>query len=188
MGDIVLSSLEKQRALRIVENNSRLQELGLLQSRSLECAFGAAEREVSRRPRGTAAAAAAATSADATRPTEAARRSRRLQGANTENDGIHTSAHSRVEVTARRVVPPDLAALVAAGDDEKMDRYNIMRVHSMSDKALKTRIHRIQRVDKLISFIKVLDAVHKPELVEEARQALAALMGVGCTRASCEPD
>jgi hypothetical protein len=40
--------------------------------------------------------------------------------------------------------------------DPGLDAHNIMRVRSMSDRALQTRIWKIQRVDKLQSFIKVL--------------------------------
>lgn len=47
----------------------------------------------------------------------------------------------------------------------------------MSDAALQRRIWKIRRVDKLHSFIQVLDACGMAALAAEAREALAAMTG-----------
>lgn len=49
------------------------------------------------------------------------------------------------------------------------------RLRTMSHQALRTRIHKIRRADKLESFVRVLEASGEEELAEEARQALRAL-------------
>ncbi|KAL4447712.1 hypothetical protein ABPG75_004931 [Micractinium tetrahymenae] len=59
----------------------------------------------------------------------------------------------------------------------QLDEHNLMRIRSMSEKALRTRIWRIQRVDKLRSFIQMLDACSMAELAAEARRALRQMCG-----------
>lgn len=49
----------------------------------------------------------------------------------------------------------DLAVLEAGGGDPSIDSHNLMRIRSMSEKALRTRIWKITRVDKLHSFVLV---------------------------------
>lgn len=52
-------------------------------------------------------------------------------------------------------VQVDLAVLEAGGGDPSIDSHNLMRIRSMSEKALRTRIWKITRVDKLHSFVQV---------------------------------
>lgn len=56
---------------------------------------------------------------------------------------------------ARPPVARAVSSMPSGGDDPGLDAHNVMRVKSMSDRALQTRIWKIRRVDKLQSFIKV---------------------------------
>ncbi|KAI3424892.1 hypothetical protein D9Q98_008276 [Chlorella vulgaris] len=57
----------------------------------------------------------------------------------------------------------------------KLDQQNADRVKGMSDTALRARLRKMKQVDKLTSFIKVLEAYGKTDIADAAREVLADL-------------
>ncbi|EFN52271.1 expressed protein [Chlorella variabilis] len=176
---------EEARRRRMLRNEAVLQQLGLLENPM----SGAAEQQRSqaaeqrRAARQWRQAAPAAPAGEQQVAAEPPRRSRRLQGEGAENAGANWGARpsEREQPRCARVWQPvqvDLAALEGGGSQE-LHAHNVMRVRSMSDRALQTRIWKIRRADKLHSFIKVLEACGKEELAAEAQQALEAMVGCG---------
>lgn len=149
---------EQERAARIKRNRAVLHDLGLSTNLIDDAAAAAAKRNASSRKQ--AAAAKRATAApEAAPPPE--RRSRRLQGGPAppldptcgggEEGGDGDEGQRRLRA-ARAAAS---ARLAAATDDAGLTEHNLHRVRTMTDKALQTRIWKIQRVDKLRSFIQV---------------------------------
>ncbi|GAB4821289.1 hypothetical protein N2152v2_008335 [Parachlorella kessleri] len=141
-----LLSYEEQREQRIERNRLVLAELGLLNNpicgTAQQKGRGGGRKEPPR-PQRTAAAAAA---------TEGVRKSRRLQ---------------QQEAELPEALIPTSDAVEGSGANR-----SCKRVLTMSDRALQTRIWKIRRIDKLQSFVKVLEAHGKTELAAEATQAL----------------
>lgn len=65
--------------------------------------------------------------------------------------------------------------------------HNLMRCSTMSDRALLTRIRRISNLEKLASFVRVLEALGKADLAAEARAALNQLTSGGGSSSSKGP-
>ncbi|CAL8470667.1 g10209 [Coccomyxa elongata] len=58
---------------------------------------------------------------------------------------------------------------------DALDQHNLFRINTMSEAALRRRIYKIQRSDKLQSFVEILRMKGLLELAEEALEALHSL-------------
>lgn len=156
------NALEQQRHERIKLNNAKLAAIGLLPRQQPAKRPRPRQKETVERP-----AAAQA------------RQSARLQNIAPEHAPAREEQKARLMVGQHRP-----AALRMPQSEEEQQEYdaalrqhNTYRLQTMSDKALQARIHRIRNVDKMRSFIEVLETTGKVELAEEAKDALHNLLG-----------
>ncbi|KAL4424400.1 hypothetical protein ABPG77_005643 [Micractinium sp. CCAP 211/92] len=170
---------EEERRQRILRNQAVLQNLGLVEHPlGARAAQQPQQRRAAERQQCEPAAAEAA---------EPKRRSRRLRGEHVELPSLQRFADEQENTPAHplcravREVVRDGGGGISSrcnhAGEEQLDQHNLMRIRSMSEKALRTRIWRIQRVDKLRSFIQMLEACGMAALAAEARRALRQMCG-----------
>ncbi|GMH33930.1 hypothetical protein BSKO_01764 [Bryopsis sp. KO-2023] len=105
----------------------------------------------------------------------ACRRSKRLRGERV--DGLPSDSGTR-KPSLRRVTRSQTNY---KRTDVDMYNYSLMRLQSMSETALATRINKLQRIDKVEAFIEVCKDYERTNLLKLAQQRLSEML----TGSSC---
>lgn len=156
---------ERERFERIKRNRLVLKELGLWDDNQPQ-AHALKDENGQKKARRNADAKAAKLE----QPSVPVRRSRRLEGQEASDQLPERVPESRVRV----LLPQQPRQDADAQDYHDLNNY---RLATMSEEALRRRIWKIRKPNKLASFIKVLRGSDHEQLAAEAEEALQQLQG-----------
>lgn len=169
-----INEYEQQRIVRIAENQAKLQSLGLRGA----VKFLSGSSEASGRHR-IAVNSKAVIKAGRTRQASLPRRSARIRQEPAPTHRLRRGSADSTRSTSARVYRSPPSGVPGPNQGSFAD-LNQHRIATMSETALRNRIHKIRNVPKMCNFIEELKETDLLHLVSEAKDALSVLTGDWC--------